>query len=66
MKHGPLKDGFAVGIIDEDKVRLKELDTFVKVERLSKNGLKNLSSFYKETFFYSNLSCKRKMGIRRM
>lgn len=40
MEYGPLKDGFAVGIIDEDKIRLKELDTFVEVERLNKKGLK--------------------------
>ncbi|MEJ7680471.1 MAG: hypothetical protein WKG06_21990 [Segetibacter sp.] len=51
MKHGPLKDGFAVGIIDEDKVRLKELDTFVKVERLSKNGLKIYRHSIKKHFF---------------
>ncbi len=51
MKHGPLKDGFAVGIIDEDKVRLKELDTFAKVERLSKNGLKIYRDSEKKHFF---------------
>ncbi len=51
MEHGPLKDGFAVGIIDEDKVRLKELDTFVKEERLSKEGLKFFWHSKKKHFF---------------
>ena len=51
MKHGPLKDGFAVGIIDEDKVKLKELDTFTKVERLSKNELKIYYNSQRKHFF---------------
>ena len=31
---------FAVGVIDEDKVKLKELESFNKVERLNKRNLK--------------------------
>lgn len=51
MRNEPLKDGFAVGIIDEDKVRLKELNTFTKVERLSKKGLKIYRNYKKKHFF---------------
>ncbi len=51
MKHGALKDSFAVGVIDEDRVKLKELDTFVEVERLSKKGLKIYYHPKKKHFF---------------
>ncbi|MCW3115634.1 MAG: hypothetical protein JWR18_4030 [Segetibacter sp.] len=51
MNNSPLKDRFAVGIIDEDKVRLKELDTFIHVERLRKNGLKIYRHSNKNHFF---------------
>lgn len=38
-----LKGKFVVGVIDDDKIKLKELDNFNFIERLSKEGLK----FYK-------------------
>lgn len=40
MRNSRLKDMFAVGVIDDDKVKLKELELFNKVERLSKRNLK--------------------------
>ncbi|MEO6233396.1 MAG: hypothetical protein ABJB11_10220 [Ferruginibacter sp.] len=40
MRNSPLRNMFAVGIIDDDKVKLKELELFNIVERLSKRNLK--------------------------
>jgi hypothetical protein len=40
MSVKPLIDMFAVGIIDDDKVKVKDLDSFNKVDRLTTNGLK--------------------------
>ena len=51
MHNSPLKDGFAVGVIDEDKVRLKELDTFDEEERLSKKGIKIYTHSVRKHFF---------------
>ena len=35
-----LRNSFAVGIIDEDKVKLKSLENFIEIKRLTKKGLK--------------------------
>lgn len=40
MDEKALKDSFAVGIIDEDKIKLRALDRFTEIKRLSKKGLK--------------------------
>ncbi len=40
MNSNILRNNFAVGIIDEDKIELKALEDFYKVERLTHNGLK--------------------------
>ncbi len=40
MTEKALKDSFAVGIIDEDKIKLRALDRFTEIKRLSKKGLK--------------------------
>ena len=43
MSEEKMRGNFAVAIIDDDKVKVKALETFEKVERLCKDGLK----FYK-------------------
>jgi hypothetical protein len=40
METERLSDKFIVGIIDDDKVKLKGLEQYKEVERLSKNGLR--------------------------
>ena len=40
MKVKYLKNSFAVGIIDEDKIELKALQSFTEITRLTKKGLK--------------------------
>lgn len=40
MKEPRLADSFVVASIDDDKRKLKELDEFLKIERLWRNGLK--------------------------
>lgn len=40
MDRKALINSFAVGIIDEDKIKLRELDKFKEIKRLTKKGLK--------------------------
>ncbi|MEO6454229.1 MAG: hypothetical protein ABIN97_09165 [Ginsengibacter sp.] len=40
MNKGSLQNSFAVGIIDEDKVKLRALENFREIKKLTKNGLK--------------------------
>src|ERR1019366_8164562 len=40
MDEKSLKNSFAVGIIDEDKVKLKALENFREIAKLTKRGLK--------------------------
>lgn len=40
MKKGKMIDSFAVGIIDKDKIKLKELDEFETIDMLNKQNLK--------------------------
>lgn len=40
MDSNALKNTFAVGIIDQNKIKLRALDKFIKIEKLSKKGLK--------------------------
>ena len=40
MNRSPLNKSFAVGIIDEDKIELKALESFINIDRLTRKGLK--------------------------
>ena len=51
MDNGKYRDSFVVGIIDDDKVRLKELDNFDFIERLSRNGIKLYSHPLQKHYF---------------
>lgn len=51
MTQAKMKDSFAVGIIDEDKVKLKALEDFKIIERLARKNVKLYSHRKRKHYF---------------